>query len=93
MQYRTVGKTGIASSVIGLGAEHLDNKPYETAEVHKYLDIALLDEKNIPPGTASHYKSLENNGSSCTECGSCEQKCPFSVPVIGNMKKAVSVFK
>ena len=32
MQYRVIGKTGMSASVIGLGAEHLDNKPYETAE-------------------------------------------------------------
>ena len=32
MQYRTIGKTGMSASVIGLGAEHLDNKPYETTE-------------------------------------------------------------
>jgi predicted aldo/keto reductase-like oxidoreductase len=62
------------------------------AEVHKYLDIALLDEKNIPAGTKSHYKSLEYNASLCTGCGSCEERCPFSVPVIANMKKADSLF-
>lgn len=29
MQYRPLGKTGMEASVIGLGAEHLDGKPYE----------------------------------------------------------------
>ncbi|MDR1839866.1 MAG: aldo/keto reductase [Treponema sp.] len=60
--------------------------------VNKYLDIALLDEKNIPPSVASHYRALEHQGSECTACGSCEERCPFSVPVIKNMKKAFDLF-
>ena len=32
MIYRPIGSTGMSASVIGLGAEHLDNKPYETIE-------------------------------------------------------------
>jgi len=62
------------------------------ADVNKYLDIALLDEKNIPPSVASHYRSLAHHGSQCTACGSCEGRCPFSVPVISNMKKASDLF-
>ncbi|HBU12999.1 MAG TPA: hypothetical protein DEB31_09850 [Clostridiales bacterium] len=31
MEYRDLGNTGMRASVIGLGAEHLDNKPFETA--------------------------------------------------------------
>jgi len=62
------------------------------ASVNKYLDIALLDEKNIPPSVASHYRSLEHRASECTACGSCEERCPFSVPVVRNMKKAAVLF-
>ena len=62
------------------------------ADVNKYLDIALLDEKNIPPSVASHYRALEHKASQCISCGSCEERCPFSVPVIGNMKKAAALF-
>jgi predicted aldo/keto reductase-like oxidoreductase len=62
------------------------------ANVNKYLDIALLDEKNIPPSVASHYRALEHRASQCISCGSCEERCPFSVSVIGNMKKAAALF-
>jgi predicted aldo/keto reductase-like oxidoreductase len=62
------------------------------ADVNKYLDIALLDEKNIPPSALSHYRALEHHGSDCSACGSCEERCPFSVPVIQNMKKAAALF-
>jgi len=62
------------------------------ADVNKYLDIALLDENNIPPSVAGHYKALEHKASQCISCGSCEERCPFSVQVIGNMKKASALF-
>jgi predicted aldo/keto reductase-like oxidoreductase len=61
------------------------------ANVHKYLDIAILDEKNIPQGIASHYRDMEKHASDCTACGNCEQRCPFSVPVIKNMEKAAKL--
>ena len=63
------------------------------ANVHKYLDIATLDEANIPPSVASHYRALEKHASDCTACGNCEQRCPFSVPIIKNMQKAVALFR
>jgi predicted aldo/keto reductase-like oxidoreductase len=64
----------------------------DIACVHKYLDIAVLDEKNIPPAIASHYHALEHQASDCAACGSCEERCPFSVPVIKNMEKAAALF-
>jgi predicted aldo/keto reductase-like oxidoreductase len=64
----------------------------DIACVNKYLDIALLDEMNIPPSVAGHYRSLEHSASECTACGSCEERCPFSVQVIQNMKKAAALF-
>ena len=60
--------------------------------VNKYLDIARLDETAIPPSIAQHYRSLKAHGSNCIECGSCEKRCPFSVAVIDNMKKAAALF-
>jgi predicted aldo/keto reductase-like oxidoreductase len=62
------------------------------ASVNKYLDIAVLDEKNIPPSVKSHYRTLEHHASECAACGSCEERCPFSVAVIQNMRKATSLF-
>jgi predicted aldo/keto reductase-like oxidoreductase len=62
------------------------------AAVHKYLDIAMLDEKNIPKDIMRSYKELNAHGSDCTECGNCEERCPFSVSVIKNMRKAAEIF-
>ena len=62
------------------------------ASVNRYLDIAVLDGKNIPPSVKSHYKALPHTGSECIACGNCEERCPFSVPVVQNMKKAAALF-
>lgn len=60
----------------------------DIAMVNKYLDIALLNVANIPPSIKQHYKSLPASGADCIACGSCEEKCPFSVPIINNMERA-----
>ena len=33
MEYREIGKTGKRSSIIGLGCENLDGKPFEQVQV------------------------------------------------------------
>ncbi|MDL2279569.1 aldo/keto reductase [Desulfovibrio sp. OttesenSCG-928-G11] len=64
----------------------------DIAMVNKYLDIAVLDEGNVPPGIRQHYKELAAHGSDCIECGSCEERCPFGVAVPENMKRAAAIF-
>ncbi len=64
----------------------------DIAAVTKYLDIAALDEQNISPGVASHYRSLAHHASECVGCKSCEKKCPFDVPIIENMARAARLF-
>lgn len=60
----------------------------DIATVIKYLDIARLDENNVPPSVSSHYQGLNATGKDCIECGSCEERCPFGVPIIENMAAA-----
>ena len=65
----------------------------DIAAVNKYLDIAKLDEANIPPSIYSHYASLSSKASDCIECANCESRCPFGVPIIKNMKRAAELFE
>lgn len=60
----------------------------DIAAVNKYLDIARLDEGNIPPSIRAHYAALAHKGSECIACGSCEARCPFGVPIIEHMATA-----
>ena len=64
----------------------------DIAVVTKYLEIAMLDKSNIPPGVLAHYHNMPHHASECTECGSCGSRCPFNVNVIENMRQAVNVF-
>jgi predicted aldo/keto reductase-like oxidoreductase len=64
----------------------------DIAAVTRCLDIAALDEKDIPPQVISNYRTLEHRASECAACGNCEKRCPFSVPVVQNMKKAAALF-
>ncbi|MDL2216739.1 aldo/keto reductase [Desulfovibrio sp. OttesenSCG-928-M14] len=47
MEYRSIGKTGMSAGIIGLGAEHLDGKPYKVVEevIHAALEqgINMMD--------------------------------------------------
>jgi predicted aldo/keto reductase-like oxidoreductase len=63
----------------------------DIAAVNKYLDIALLDKSNVPPSVVSHYRSLPHTAGECTQCGSCESRCPFGVPVIKRMEEAAKL--
>jgi len=63
----------------------------DIAMVNKYLDIASLDTDHIPPSIIQHYRTLPANGIDCIACGSCEDKCPFSVPIINNMERAAEL--
>jgi len=64
----------------------------DIASVNKYLDIAKLDEANVPPSIRQHYGALDNKGDACVKCGNCEERCPFGVPVMENMDSAVKLF-
>jgi len=65
----------------------------DIAAVHKYLDIATLDTKNIPPSIRSHYNNLPRTAADCTACGHCEKRCPFGVPIRTNMNRAHALFR
>lgn len=65
----------------------------DIATVNKYLDIARLDPKNVPAMTRTHYQGLKAAGRDCIACGSCEERCPFGVPVIQNMGEAEQLLR
>lgn len=73
-------------------------KEIDIAEVTRFLNLAkakkaLSDEENFIPETVrEHYKVLKHHASECIQCGACEKRCPFEVPVRENMKQAVKLF-
>ncbi len=65
----------------------------DIAATIRMLDIANLDTDNIPGRIREEYAASSYKASDCIECGSCEEKCPFSVKVIDHMQAAAGIFE
>jgi len=63
----------------------------DIAAVNKYLDLVELD-GSPADSVRQHYTALENTADACLQCGACEKRCPFTVPVTERMKRAAEIF-
>jgi predicted aldo/keto reductase-like oxidoreductase len=61
----------------------------EIGSLMKLLDAA---EHRMSKPVASAYKALKMHASNCTRCSICMERCPFDVPVIERMDRAIEVF-
>ena len=66
-------------------------KGIDIAAVTKFLNLAVA-QGQLPETVREHYGVLPHKAGECIGCGSCEERCPFAVPVVENMKKAVEIF-
>ena len=66
-------------------------KKISVAEVNKYLNLAL-SQREIPETVREHYRLLNHHASECLQCGACEKRCPFGVPIREKMRQAAQVF-
>ncbi|WP_370770997.1 aldo/keto reductase [Eubacterium ramulus] len=64
----------------------------DIAMVNKLYDLATMHEE-VPATVRAHYQQLHANADACLECGGCESRCPFGVPVIERMQKAREIFR
>lgn len=64
----------------------------DIAMVNKLYDLALM-QKEVPAALRAHYLELSANGGDCIVCQSCEERCPFGVPVAERMEKADKLFR
>ena len=46
----------------------------------------------MPETVREHYALLPHTASECLFCGQCEERCPFGVPVVENMRQAAELF-
>lgn len=66
----------------------------------KEIDIAkvneLLDHANqagmVTPELQKQYDALPHHASECVQCGACETRCPFEVPIRERMLEAAKIF-
>lgn len=67
-------------------------KHIDVAQVNKYLDLAFAQKDNVPESVREHYLTLGHTAGECVECGACEKRCPFAVPVRSRMNQAKKLF-
>lgn len=70
----------------------------DIATVNKFYDLAVMPQESgtgttIPAGIADHYRQLDVKASACIQCGGCEDRCPFGVPVRERMEKTAALFE
>ena len=63
----------------------------EVANVTKFLNLSLA-QGAVPETVREHYAALEHGAGECVQCGACEKRCPFEVPVMENMRRAAGLF-
>ena len=63
----------------------------DIAMVNKLSDLASA-QPTVPESVREHYRALEHTASDCIGCQSCEERCPFGVPVAERMEKTAELF-
>ena len=61
------------------------------ATVTKFLNLSRA-QGEVPETVREHYAALPAKAGDCIACGSCEQRCPFGVPAVENMRLAAELF-
>jgi predicted aldo/keto reductase-like oxidoreductase len=61
----------------------------DIGQVNRLLDLA---DNGVRDDLWAAYDALEANAEDCIQCGSCEERCPFGVPVIERMERAAELF-
>lgn len=64
----------------------------DIAMVIKLFDLAKYHDK-IPESIRQHYNDLKFNATDCIACGECEDRCPFSVPIVDVMLDVQDLFE
>lgn len=63
----------------------------DVASVTKFLNLARA-QGHVPETVREHYALLSQHACACTQCGACETRCPFAVPIRENMQAAAAMF-
>ncbi len=63
----------------------------DVASVTKFFNLARA-QGQMPETVREHYALLPHHAGECVACGACEKRCPFSVSIIENMKRAAELF-
>ena len=101
MQYRKLGNTEMDVSIIGL--EQIETTVHACIDRgyqyngYFYASRERAQRYRQSPkkakGQNDYSRSFAHKRGECIACGSCEDRCPFSVKVINNMEMATKFFE
>ncbi|MEG2143915.1 MAG: 4Fe-4S dicluster domain-containing protein [Oscillospiraceae bacterium] len=57
------------------------------------FDNYLLHYEGLEEWARGRYKAMEKNAADCIECGICETRCPYNLPIREMLKKVAVDFK
>jgi predicted aldo/keto reductase-like oxidoreductase len=58
----------------------------------QFIFESYLKRYNLPEWAKERYQNLEIKADACIECGQCESKCPYNLPIIEMLKKVNKAF-
>ena len=70
----------------------------EDIDIPKVMDLlesrrAAQDDPEKISSIRNSYRELQVNASDCVECGDCEERCPYDLPIIERMKESVELME
>ena len=61
-------------------------------DIGQTIRLFEMAQQGQPPVIREAYAALPTSAADCTQCGACEKRCPFGVPVIEKMQQAAAHF-
>ena len=62
-------------------------------EIAEILRLVKAAQDGVTPALRHAYQALAATASGCTNCGDCERRCPFGVPIVERLGRAVALFE
>ena len=61
-------------------------------DIGQVIRLMEMAQQRLTPELRAMYAALPATASDCTQCGSCDDRCPFGVAVIAKMEQAAALF-
>lgn len=62
-------------------------------EIPAVMRLLMMWHNQQDPSLVEQYRALRVKASQCTECGECEERCPYDLTISEKMKNAVEIFE
>ena len=93
MEYVTLGKTGLKISRMGFGGIPIQRIDAAGINISGcFLFQGYLDRYGLGDWAKDRYNAMPVKASACVDCGACETRCPYNLPIRDMLKKCAEEF-